>query len=176
MALSGIGALIKAFAQMFADVNAELRVLMDEADPRTTSRLLDRWERVYGLPLCQDAPTDDDSRRAALAGRVAAQGGQSEPYFIDIVWATIGRVYSRETDPDLVFIERQPYGTPFRVSVNRVGDRLNAVGSVFYWIVHMPTTTPAELRTIVECLVTLYKPAHSIVGFEYDTPVIGVIP
>lgn len=144
--------------------------LMLEAYPSTTDELLDEWEDAYGLPLCGDAPTDLASRQAALAGRVAAVGGQTPEYFIGLAWAVLEQSgYSRTTDPDLVTIEERPEGVPFRVSEGRVGDRLGAVEALFDWVMHLPTDTPTDFGHVIECIVERYAPAHTNVTFEYDT-------
>jgi uncharacterized protein YmfQ (DUF2313 family) len=74
------GAQLDAFA-------AFIEALMDEIDPRTTTELLAAWERVYGLPdACggADVSAPIDQRRAALGGKVAAIGGLSRAYFLDL--------------------------------------------------------------------------------------------
>lgn len=169
MALSSLGAVLKALGDLFADFHGRVIDFLAEADPRTTDELLAEWERVYGLPLCDDAPTGDDERRAALAGRVAAVGGQTPAYYIDLAWAVLEQTgYGRATDPDLVTIEETPYGEPFRVG-DRVGGRLGSVTDLSHWILHLPADTSADLAAIIECLVERYAPAHTVVHFEYDT-------
>jgi|GEM_PF-2742733 len=42
--------LLDAWAQELARIDARVDALIEEADPRTTSELLDDWEREYGLP------------------------------------------------------------------------------------------------------------------------------
>lgn len=144
--------------------------LMLEAYPATADELLAEWEEVFGLPLCDSLPTGTAARQSALAARVAAQGGQSRAYYIDLAWTVLTPAgYDRTTDPNLVTIEEKPYGTPFRVSINRVGDRLNGIGTTAMWVLHLPVGTPADAAAIIECLIDHYKPAHTSVSYNYDT-------
>lgn len=67
---------------------ARAAALAAELDPRTTTELLEDWERVAGLPdSCAPAAQTLDARRKALVGRLVATGGQSRGYFVDLAWA-----------------------------------------------------------------------------------------
>lgn len=163
MALSSLGALLKALGDLFADFHGRVMDFLAEADPRTTDELLAEWERVYGLPLCDDAPTGDDERRAALAGRVAAIGGQKPAYYIELVRAVLG-------DPAAaVTITEQPYGAPFYAWTGSAWDELGWPGMAHYWMVELPSGTSADLAHIVECLLMRYKPAHTILVMRSTT-------
>lgn len=159
---AGLGGLMAGLGVEAVRLHNRIVDLMLEAYPSTADELLDEWEEVYGLPFCDDAPPTDDLRRAALAARVRAQGGQSPAYYIELARTVLG-------DPNAnVTVEEFPNGVPFRVSVNRVGDRLVDVGEVFSWILHVPTTTTADQLAIIECLVEHYKPAHTVATVEDD--------
>ncbi len=171
LSAAGLGGMMAALGVEGVRFHNRIVDLMREAYPSTADELLAEWEEVYGLPLCDDLAPTDDLRRAALASRVAAQGGQSRAYFIGL--ARI--VLNDPTAP--VWVEENPDGTPFRVSENRVGDRLWAVGSVFYWILHLPNTATADQVDIIDCLVQRFKPAHTSaavvadsVGYFYSSP------
>lgn len=58
--------------------------MMDEADPQTTTEMLEDWERVCGLPEFGHVPTAVADRREVLLGKLAAQGGCSLDYFQDL--------------------------------------------------------------------------------------------
>lgn len=144
--------------------------LMREAFPATADELLSQWESDFGLPLCDDAPTTLEARQAALAGKVAAQGGQSRAYYTDLAWTVLETEgFVRAIDPEFVWIEERPHGSPFRVSINRVGDRLGSVGDLFAWVMHLPSQLSEDGAHVLECLIEHYKPAHTTVSFEYDS-------
>jgi uncharacterized protein YmfQ (DUF2313 family) len=144
--------------------------LLDEADPRTTDELLPEWIAAFGLPApCGELPTDEDAQRAMLAAKVAAQGGQSRAYFIALAYAALDPSYL-ESGLEWVTIEERPYGVPFRVSISRVGDPLNGEGAAHYWVLHLPVAeSGTPTAEVIECLIGHWKPAHTVVEFEYDT-------
>lgn len=133
-----------------------LVALMLEAYPSTATELLAEWERVFGLPLCADAPTSLSDRQAALAGRVAAQGGQDRAYYIGIVRTVLG-------DPEaVVTIVENPYGTPFYAWLGHAWDLLGGEGVRAYWQVILPSGVSPAQQHIIECLLNEYKPAHTV--------------
>lgn len=158
---AALGALLTAFGAELNAVHARLVDLMEEAFPNTADELLADWLRVWGLPgPCSTMPATDAAKRELLAGKVAAQGGQSRAYFIGVVRAVLGDLTASVT------IEERPNGVPFRVSINRVGDRLGGVVGLHVWIVHIPTGTSATKEDAIDCIVQAYKPAHTIVTVQ----------
>lgn len=143
--------------------------LVLEADPRTADELLDEWIEAWGLPSpCGTMPTTEEGKRAMLAAKVAAQGGQSRAYFIAVVYAALDPSY-RESGLEWVTIEERPYGVPFRVGLSRVGDPLNGEASMHYWVLHLPTPeSGSPTAEVIECLIGHWKPAHTAVEFAYD--------
>ena len=141
--------------------------LIAEADPRTTDELLDEWLEAWGLPApCGALPATDVEKRAQLAAKWAAQGGQSRAYYIGLVYLALpGGADYLASGLEWVYIEEQPYGRPFRVGTGVAGDPLNGEGAQFYWKIHMPA---GEDGTLVECLVDHFKPAHTVVLYAYD--------
>lgn len=159
---AGLGGLMAGLGVEAVRLHNRIVDLMLEAYPSTADELLDEWEEVYGLPFCDDVPPTDDLRRAALAARVKAQGGQSPSYYIELARTILG-------DPNAnVTVEEFPNGVPFRVSVSRVQDRLVSVSEIFSWVLHVPSTTTADQLAIIECLIEHYKPAHTVATVEDD--------
>ena len=164
-----LGALVSWMATEPKTAHNRFVDLVLEADPRTADELLEEWIEAWGLPsTCGDMPTDADAKRAMLAAKVAAQGGQSRAYYIAIAYAALDQSY-RESGLEWVTIEERPYGVPFRVSVSRVGDRLNGEGAMHYWVLHLPAAeSGTPTAEVLECLVSHWKPAHTSVAFAYD--------
>lgn len=147
--------------------------LLEEADPRTTDELFQRWERLAGLPdVC--IPAEDlhiQQRRADLLARLLMQGGLSRAFFIDVT-AVLGFVIT--IDEFLPYRVEEPVEQPllgedwlftwlvnttltgaeepFRVEVSRVEERL--------------VTWP--VNDVLECLINRMAPAHTNVLFAYS--------
>ena len=89
---STFGRLLGGLAVELARVDGRITDLGEEAYPRTTLELLPDWERVAGLPDdCSGAPDGPTERRVALVNRLAARGGQSPAYFVELA-ARLGYV------------------------------------------------------------------------------------
>lgn len=154
---TGLGGILTALGAELNEVHARMVDVMDEVYPATADELLDDWLRVWGLPApCSTMPATADGKRELLAGKVAAQGGQSRAYFIALGRAVLGDLTADVT------VEELPGGEPFRVSVSRVGDRLVGVGSVHHWILHMPSYTTDSQMDAIDCLVQKFKPAQTV--------------
>jgi len=155
-------------ANMIAGLSPELARVHDrfldlirEMDPRTTDDLLVNWYELVGFPdPCIPAsllPTTPDEWRAAIHQRVIATGGASAAYIEAVAEALVGPPCNVITGPYL----------PFRVSLNRCGDRLNESGSEYIWILQAPAATTTAQRTQLECWIDRIKPAHTRADYEY---------
>ncbi len=150
-----------------AQVAAEL--ILAEADPRTTSYLLPDWERVLGLPdVCVGVLPTIEQRRDAVVSKITMHGGQSRQFFIDLA-TRLG----------------------FSVSITEfkqytVGSAVNALMCgwpwCFTWQINAPLDTVLRStvmsavseplstwgNNLLECAITRFKPAHTIVQFSYS--------
>ncbi len=165
-----LGRLLRAMAVELARVDARSNDLIQEADPRTTTALLPEWERVTGLPDdCVGPGTTLQERRAMLVRKLTSIGGQSRAFFIDTA-AALGF--------DISITEFRP----FRVGRSAADDALCGHDWIFAWRVEGPETTIVHFRTgqstvgeplrswgntLLECVMTRLKPAHTIVQFAY---------
>jgi uncharacterized protein YmfQ (DUF2313 family) len=147
--------LLWGLSGIFFRLNVRINQLLIEADPRTADEMLAAWEEMAGLPdPCSGAPATVGERRQVLHARITAQGGQSPEYFEGVA-ANLGLD---------VEVTSRPYSV-FRVSVNRMGDRLYGTGWHFVWRVTVDGAGPdAQL----ECLFAKLKPAHTIIEFVYS--------
>ncbi|HYF35449.1 MAG TPA: putative phage tail protein [Prosthecobacter sp.] len=153
-----------------ARLNARSLELLEEADPRTTTQLIDDWERVMGLPdNCGDAPETLQERRDLVVTKLNAVGGQSRQYYIDLA-----AVYGITITIDEFF--------PFRCGRSGCGDGLNGGDWPWTWQVNAAATKTVYFRCgasqcgdqfllitneQLECLINKYKPAHTEVIFNY---------
>lgn len=160
--------LLTAFAEEFARVDGRIDGLLNEADPRTTSELLEDWERVAGLPdLCTGIPETIAQRRELLVAKLTNTGGQSRQFFIDLA-AKLGY--------DITITEFKR----FRVT-SRVNEQLTNADWSYAWRVNAQQDTVRTFRVNgrvseplatwgnqpLECMITRLKPAHTHVQFAY---------
>ena len=169
---SSLRKLLTGLAGELARVNTRADDLLREADPNQTLELLPDWERVYGLPdsCSKEAGTIAD-RRQQLLYKVAAAGGQSRAYFIEIC---------RQFGYTVTITE---YG-PFQAGRSSAGDPCCDDTWRHYWEVNasefLVTYFEAgksgagdAIRTwsndVLECIVGKKKPAHTKVRFTYGS-------
>lgn len=147
--------------------------LMRELDPRTTTELINRWERLCGLPD-ECIPTGTQTlrqRQQRLDAKVNLAGGINENFYLAQL-AALGR-------PDAT-ITRYDKST-FTCS-SACTDAVNAPEWRYYWQVNMPAATnttwmtcgdpcDSALRiwgdTVVECVLNKLCPSHTYVIFKY---------
>ncbi len=145
--------------------------LLVDAFPCSTTELLPEWMASLGLPDACSGPLDTlQAQQAAVCAKFTARGGASQDYFIDIA-AALGFVITIQ-----VF-------APFYASRNRVGQRLFSTGWAYVWQVTLPRSSSAIFfrtsvsrvgerlvsydSSVLECLFAQYKPAHTVVIFNY---------
>ncbi|WP_432721301.1 DUF2313 domain-containing protein [Jeongeupia wiesaeckerbachi] len=144
--------------------------LLDEAWPRSSYGLLADWERVAGLPdECSVLGQTLESRRNAVAAKLAARGGQSPAYFIGIA-AQYGHV-----DATITEFRARRYGRA------RNGQRFGGWGWQYVWQLNLPAQTVEQRNSgdpfgeyyqvwgdsQLECVINKLKPAHTRVFFTY---------
>lgn len=153
-------------------MHARAEQLIDEADARTTSELLDDFERVVGLPdPCLDPPQSTAERRRRVVQRLTYQGGQSAAFFIGLLNA-LGYAGASVTEY-----------RPFRAS-SKCNAPLNQGGWRYGWTVNVPAGVNVQVMTCVgrctdplaswgdpgiECLLAAHKPAHTRLLVGYGT-------
>lgn len=157
-AQGALGALMTALGAELNAVHARLVDLMEEAYPDTANELLADWLRVWALPgPCATMPTTTAGKRELLAGKVAAQGGQSRDYYIGVIRAVLGDLTATVT------IVERPYGDVLRAWSGRAWDTVGGRGGAHYWRVILPIGTSATQIDAVTCILNAYKPAHTVV-------------
>ncbi|EGF92412.1 hypothetical protein ABI_08480 [Asticcacaulis biprosthecium C19] len=149
---STLSKLMSAFADGAARFDARALELLEEADPRTTTELIDAWERVAGLPdTCTGTLTEIADRRAALWQKLTNSGGQSIAYFTEVA-ARLG--YEIE-----ITLFRPMYCTSPCTGL------LFTTAWRFTWQV---TVANAEEAPVMECVFNRLKPAETAVFFVYE--------
>lgn len=165
---AGLTRLLRAFATPLMRVHNRAVDLIDEADPRTSVELLPDWERVCGLPdPCSGQPESLAERRDQVVAKLAARGGQSIPFFIELA-------------SNLGYVVTITEFSPFRC-LSKCNAPLTQGDWRFVWQVNAPAETirtmtvnsgcSEPLRTWgnapLECNFNRLKPAHTKVIFTY---------
>lgn len=154
------------------DVEAEAATLLvTESYPKTTNILLSDWETAFGLPdNCLPVPTDKPTRQTNLVNKMTFLGAQNRQFFVSQaalygVTAAI-REYS-----------------PYQCGISGCGDTRNidpdGLGSYrwglgpeemrFVWTFTVQGLTASWNGTDFYCLANRWKPAQTIVVFDYTT-------
>lgn len=163
--------LLDGLSLELARLDARALNLLEEADPRITAELLADWERVAGLPdtcsLIAGVEQNTPQRQAALTGRMTTVGGQTPAYFIGLA-ATLGYTITiTEFKPHDVEdgVDAAIYGIAWQFAW-QVNAALNTVFEL-----HVTDTADDPLaawsNAALECLITAFKPAHTVPIFSY---------
>jgi uncharacterized protein YmfQ (DUF2313 family) len=158
----------------WARLHARANEVLVETFPCTVApEMLPEWEATLGLPDCGPLGTIQQ-RQAAVCAKFRSRGGQSIPYYLELLAA--------HGYPDIT-IEESGGGAPFRVEVSRVEEPLNGEGNIFAWSITAPETPvtyfTADHSTVGEplaswgddqlaCLIHMYAPAHTTVSIRYE--------
>lgn len=162
--------LLDAKAQEYARIDADIIRFINNVFPQTTVDFLEDWERLVGIPKeCLQRGDDPQTRREDIVAALSVQGNLSRQHYIDL---------AKRLGYDITITEPRP----FRVSINAVGDALYSEDWLFFWIVNTQLNTIRYFRVSenevgdplaywsnerLECVMNLYKPAHTIVLFSY---------
>ena len=153
---SQMGALLLAFGDEFARLDARCDDLIEEIDPRTTEELLPDWEQMVGLPdPAIPAPVTIDDRRSALIAKLLSRGDPRPAAFIAIA-AAYGVGASIRTH------------VPFAGDVGAGDDPVYEAVDRFWWemILTVPEGT-AEPMVALEHFIRRAAPDHTYVTFVY---------
>ncbi|TCS35806.1 uncharacterized protein YmfQ (DUF2313 family) [Paucimonas lemoignei] len=165
-----LGKLYKAFSRSYASVHASLLLLARELDPRSSSQLLDDWERFAGLPdECSLIQGTESERRAAVHAKITATGGASASYFIQLA-ATLGYPGATVTEFPVARFGRSHFGDRFHSRKWRNVWQLNLPGqgnTTARFGDRFGTRFQQSGNTVLECRVVKLKPAHTQVIFHY---------
>lgn len=152
---SMLGRLLHGLAEELARVHGRTLALIQELDPRTTSEMIDDWERALGLPdPCANPPTGLAARRAEVVRKLTLTGNQSPQFFIDVAALygfaiTITEWYDADKFKWRVNAATTNV-TYFRAGAGAAGDPLAAWGN-----------------HLLECVINKLKPAHTVAVFAY---------
>jgi len=147
--------------------------LMHEIDPRTTTELINRWERIAGLPdeCIPEGTQTIRQRQRRLDSKLNLSGGIKEAFYLSQL-AALGMPGATITRYDK---------SAFKCT-SKCTDALWSPEWRYYWQVNMPSAVnitnmtcsdncESPLRwwgeTIVECVLTKLCPSHTYVIFKY---------
>jgi uncharacterized protein YmfQ (DUF2313 family) len=164
-------ALLRGFADEFARADMRFDDLLNEFIPGNAFELLADWERVLGLPdsCTANINLSIDQRRAAVGAKLAAIGGQSRQFFIDLA-ASLG--YPGATIDEF----RQ------MTCNDTCNDALNSLDDHYVWKINLPSSGGVFTancnsdcnsalatwgNTLLECMISKRKAADTDVIFAY---------
>ncbi|EPD9480332.1 YmfQ family protein, partial [Escherichia coli] len=164
---------IAGAAPSLTRVHQRADALMRELDPRTTTELINRWERLCGLPdECIPAGTQTlRQRQQRLDAKVNLAGSINENFYLAQL-AALGR-----PDANITRYDKSTF-----TCSSACTDAVNAPEWRYYWQVNMPAATnttwmtcgdpcDSALRiwgdTVVECVLNKLCPSHTYVIFKY---------
>jgi uncharacterized protein YmfQ (DUF2313 family) len=181
---SRLMAFLEGLGSEFGHVERRSLELLEEVDPHRTVEMLPDWERIVGLPdACVSIEETVQDRRQAVLVKLAAVGGQSRQFYIDLA-AEYG--FTITITEFTSFVAGPAYGD----DRSKAGDALTnakaqpAAGAGWQdtWQVNAPLETIREFKagegqagdplrwwgnTLLECLISRAKPAHTHVLFSY---------
>jgi uncharacterized protein YmfQ (DUF2313 family) len=166
-----------------------------ESDPRTTTEMLDSWEKAWGLPdPCFKTSQSVGERRKILVMRMTLLGAQSREFFIGIANYLGYQVSITEYRPFMVGVDA--CGDNRLLKGGLLGDWPCQIGDPamrFAWTVHVEQTKLVWFRAgsgqagidphlriardnDLECILHRWGPAHTLSLFDYsgiDDPFAG---
>ena len=147
---TGLKLSFRAYGEELARVHNRLLDLIEESDPRTTTELIDGWERVLGLPdPCDPSPpTTLADRRLAAHAKFIARGGSQKGILMQVI-AAAGYDGTDIQLPEL-----------FRADESASDERGYDDTWVWVWFVWR-ATTPPQGWTRLQCLLDRIKPSHT---------------
>jgi uncharacterized protein YmfQ (DUF2313 family)/photosystem II stability/assembly factor-like uncharacterized protein len=148
--------LYTALAVELERIDTRVLELLDEADPQTTTELIDEWEEMCGLPTACVTPTILGERRAAIVARLRGSLGQSPSAYQQIAEA-VGY--------DRIAWDKHPY-PPFKVGISQVGDQLNTLWHYVWKCYYIADST--SLDTLLRCNIRSNVRLHSYVQFHEE--------
>lgn len=163
--------LFAGLAEEFTRVDYRAQQLIEEADPRTTFELLPDWERAAGLPDgCVSSSGTELStaqRRDALVGRLTMLGAQSPAYFVALAASLGYAITITEFEEHSVesSVEDYLYGPEWVHAWQVNGVENTIVEKTVEDSVDDPLASWTNV--ILECVLRRFKPAHSILLFNY---------
>lgn len=171
--------LLSAFAAGMSQYNDNICELLAETNPCDSEMLIERWERLLGLPSkCGAAfyPSDLDGRRASVCAALLAQGGATAGY-IESVLNALGFGVFTISDSLRHFQSGDYNGLPLILgdaSLFLVDGLFDYVGAVCqHMIAGDPSGTALieceeEKLSYIHCLLNKIKPAHT--NYEFIMP------
>lgn len=153
--------LLSCFAAELARFEIRCMYLFQEKIPGLSVEMLEDWERVAGLPdVWQNAPTNDDERRAQAQAKLIPTSAQSmnDQYYIDYA-AMLGFM--------IKFVQLDS-STVFRVGAGHMGDRIGGITATsgVAGMVTVQVIGGLEGTQYMQDVFEILKPGHVLLMWE----------
>lgn len=138
-----------AIGNVYAQQDSDCLEMLEAFFPSTATEGLDEWNSTLGIPdACSGAPSDQTANQQQIAAKLAATGGQSVQYYIDLASSLGYDVTITEFSPTHVGNDA-PAGLIVQTADWAHTWRVNVLNS------------PAPDTTLLNCMLERYKPAHT---------------
>ena len=179
---SQLGKLLHGFGDEFNRVDCALLNLIEDFDPRSTSKLSD-WERVLGLPdACTQGTQTTATRRSRILARITnPENGQNVQFYIDLA-ALLGHTITASdiTSFQAFVVGRGTVGSVFPDGSSDPPQRLTNGGWPYWATITAPADECQKFKVgfkvgetlndcnddEFECVFVSLKPAH--VEFDFN--------
>jgi len=165
--------LLTGFAPSLSEAHGRADALMLEADPRSVTELIDRYESISGLPdSCAPAGVQTlQQRRQRLDAKLNLPGGINESFYLGQL-AALGY-----TGVTITRYKKSQFNC-----LSDCTDLLYSDEWRYYWQVNMPASTNVSSMTAIsnctdslrtwgdttaECVLEKLAPSHTYVIFRY---------
>ena len=167
---SNLSKLAKAIGNEFARFDQRKNDLLNEADPRSASELLEDWERNFGLPdECGASDRTYLERRSQLLQKFTSRGGQTPSFFKQVI---------KDLGFDAEIVEHRPFKAG-----SKAGDQItNTKDWRFTFTVTLPPSLFYKFKAgqgkageplavyrddSVKCIIDRIKPAHTFARYSF---------
>lgn len=167
-AWDGVNPLLDGLAPSLARVHQRAIELMIEIDPARANELIDRYEKLYGLPdsCAPDGVQTLQQRQQRLDAKANVVGGINEQFYRDQLDALGYTTVTIEQFQNLPQTPYEEWGEFWR----------------YYWRVNIPadanitwqncmSSCNSAIRTwgdtVAECVIEKLAPSHTVVVFAY---------
>ena len=164
-----LDSLLSSLADEFCRIDERVDVMLKEADPRTSSELLEDWERLVGLPdECTPLSPTDDGRSNQVVQKYTNVGGISAATYTFIAEQLGVSVKVKDIFPFYTGFARvgERLTNDFEFSF-RIGDRVESPLRRYGWRFWFEVNLPRG-HAVLECVLRKLKPAHVGILFYYE--------
>ena len=167
-----LGKLLGGLGITWAKVDAEASQALNEMNPQWATVMLEEWEQMLGLPECNQTDQTLSERQNAAGNKWHLKGSLSPWFYAEWVAEAFGY--------DIEIVAHHPHhclrGCNYPLYSDEYDSRadvyvrINSENPYRYFNTQDRVNDPLLIgtKTIVECILQKYKPAHIELYFHYE--------